>query len=82
MANVRLSRLGPNATYIPRPGFGFRVGGNANFSVFRYQHVGIPKAKLKPIFHCDAKTFALVPCVGLDHQREEPTQMFLRRSGI
>ena len=24
----------------------FRVGGNANFSVFRYQHVGIPNAKL------------------------------------
>ena len=23
--------------------FMFRVGGNANFSVFRYQHVGIPK---------------------------------------
>ena len=26
--------------------FMFRVGGNANFSVFRYQHVGIPNAKL------------------------------------
>ena len=27
-------------------GFINRVGGNANFSVFRYQHVGIPNAKL------------------------------------
>ena len=26
--------------------FSFRVGGNASFSVFRYQHVGIPNAKL------------------------------------
>ena len=24
----------------------------------------------KPIFHCDAKTFALGPCVGLDSQLE------------
>ena len=28
------------------PTFSVRVGGNANFSVFRYQHVGIPNAKL------------------------------------
>ena len=28
--------LGGNANFM------FRVGGNANFSVFRYQHVGIP----------------------------------------
>ena len=26
--------------------FRFGVGGNANLSVFRYQHVGIPNAKL------------------------------------
>ena len=26
--------------------FRFGVGGNTNFSVFRYQHVGIPNAKL------------------------------------
>ena len=26
--------------------FSVRVEGNANFSVFRYQHVGIPNAKL------------------------------------
>ena len=32
--------IGGNANFM------FRVGGNANFSVFRYQHVGIPKAKL------------------------------------
>ena len=25
---------------------------------------------VKPIFHCDAKTFALDLCVGLDPQRE------------
>ena len=23
----------------------FRIGGNVNFSVFKYQHVGIPNAK-------------------------------------
>ena len=26
--------------------FSVRIGGNANFSVFRFQHVGIPNAKL------------------------------------
>ena len=26
--------------------FSVCVGGNANFSIFRYQHVGIPNAKL------------------------------------
>ena len=31
--------VGGNANYM------FRVGGNANFSVFRYQHVGIGNAK-------------------------------------
>ena len=52
MANARILRLGPNATYIPLTRVGvnanFRVGvgGNANFIVFRYQHVGIPNAKL------------------------------------
>ena len=29
--------------------FSVRVGGNANFSIFRYQHVGIPNAKLSCI---------------------------------
>ena len=55
MVNVRILRWGPNATYIPPARIGFGVGGNtnlrvhgggnANFSAFRYQHVGIPKAK-------------------------------------
>ena len=44
-----------------------RVGGNANFSVFRYQHVGIPNEKF---------------CVGGLSQRKDPTQVFLRCSGI
>ena len=44
--------------------FMFSVGGNANFSVFRYQHVGIPKAKLwlwgpKPTRGPNANGFAL-----------------------
>ena len=26
----------------------------------------VPQNHLKPIFHCDAKPFALGPCVGLD----------------
>ena len=34
--------VGGNANFM------FCVGGNANFSVFRYQHVGIPVAKLWP----------------------------------
>ena len=56
MANAKILRLGPNATYIPlarigvlcwgNANFMLRVGGNANFSVSRYQHVGIPNAKL------------------------------------
>ena len=28
--------------------FMFCIGGNSNFSIFRYQHVGIPNAKLWP----------------------------------
>ena len=62
MANAKILRLGPNATYIPLTGVGgnanfrfgvgenanfrFDIGGNANFRIFRYQHVGIPNAKL------------------------------------
>ena len=53
MANAKILRWGPNATYIfhwlalgfcagGNAIFMFRAGGNANFSVFRYQHVGIP----------------------------------------
>ena len=58
MANAKIVRLGPNSTYIPLtcvPGFcdggnanfKIRVGDKANFSVFRYQHVGIPNAKFR-----------------------------------
>ena len=75
-------RWGPNATYIPPVRVGsllwgnanisLCVGGNTNFSVFGYQHVGIP----------NAKPFALGPCVGLDPQCEDPTRMVLRRSRI
>ena len=63
---------GPNATYIPLAHNGvlfggnanlmFRVGGNVNFSVFIYQHVGIPNAKLclgsKPLPGPNANGFA------------------------
>ena len=47
--------------------FKIRSGDNANFSVFRYRHVGIPNAKFR---------------VGGLSQRKDPTQMFLRPSGI
>ena len=77
MANVKILHWGPNATYIPlahvggwvggNANFTFCVGGNANFSVFRYQHDGIPNAK----FH-----------VGGLSQSDDPTQVFLRCSGI
>ena len=43
------------------------VGGSANFSIFRYQHVGIANAKF---------------LVGGLSQRKDPPQVFLRRSGI
>ena len=56
MANAKILHWGSNSTYIPLTRFGvsrrgnthFRVGigGNANFSDFRYQHVGIGNAKL------------------------------------
>ena len=44
MPNTRTLRLGPNATYIPLTCVGVSRWGNANFSVFRYQHVGIGNA--------------------------------------
>ena len=73
MPNARNVRLGPNATYIPLTCVGglhwgntnFRsgVGGNANFRIFRYQHVSIPNIKLwrwgsKPTPGSDANGFA------------------------
>ena len=77
MASARILRWGPNATYIPltRVGvfvggnttFSICVGGNANFSIFRYQHVGIANANFR--------------VWGLT-QREAPTPVVLRRSGI
>ena len=52
IANAKILCWGPNTTYITmarvgffcfrgNANFMFRVGGNSNFSVFRYQHVGI-----------------------------------------
>ena len=46
---------------------GYCDGGNANFSVFEYQHVGIPNAKFR---------------VGGLSQRQGPKQVFLGGSGI
>ena len=50
--------------------FSVRVGGNANFISFRYQHVGIPNAKLwrwgsKPTQGPNANGFALQWNIGL-----------------
>ena len=67
MVNARNLCLGTNATYIPLTCVGVSRWGNTNFGVFRYQHVGIPNAKFR---------FG-----GLSHCKE-PTQMFLRHSGI
>ena len=96
MANASPSRLGPNATYIPPARVGsnanlsVHVGGNANFSVFRYQHVGIPNAKLwrwgsKPKRGPNSNGFAstysplqcVTPCIGASHWFRPPTQPFL-----
>ena len=78
MPNAKILRWGPNATYIPlvcvmrwgNANFTFRVGGNANFSVFGYQHVGIPNAKLwrwgsKPTPGPNANGFVLQWNIGL-----------------
>ena len=56
MANAKTLHWVPNATYISltcigswvggNANFRFGFGGKANFSVFRYQHVCIPNAKL------------------------------------
>ena len=78
MANARILHWGPNATYIPpvriggNANFSVCVVGNTNFSVFRYQHVGIPNAKLwhwgsnsKPTRGPNANGFASQWNVGL-----------------
>ena len=52
---AKILHWGPKATYSPLihvgglrwANFMFRVGGNANFRVFRYQHVGIAHANLR-----------------------------------
>ena len=64
MANVR--KVGGNANIKIRVGGNAKIKicvvGNANFNVFRYQHVGIPNAKLH---------------VGGLSQHKDPTQMSL-----
>ena len=62
MANANILHWGPNATYINADtrwglvlrvyvrgnnNFVFRIGGKANFSIFRYQHVGIANANFR-----------------------------------
>ena len=77
MANAKILRWGLNATFIPLTRVGvsrwgnanFRVGvgGNANFSIFKYQHVGIGKQNRH---------------VGGLTQLKAPMPVVLRRSGI
>ena len=45
-ANARNMCLGSIVAYIPPTCIGVCVGGNANFSIFSYQYVGIPNAGL------------------------------------
>ena len=47
MAKAIILRLKPNATYILLTCVEVLHWGNANFSVFRYQHVGIPNVKFR-----------------------------------
>ena len=96
MANASPSCWGPNATYIPPARVGsnanlsVHIGGNANFSVFRYQHVGIPNAKLwrwesKPKRGHNSNGFAstysplqcVTPCIGASHWFRPQTRPFL-----
>ena len=93
MANARNLRLGPNATYIPLTWVGFPVGANinvkicfgdnANFSVFRYQHVGISNAK----FHIGGLSqckdpmemfCVIVEYIGFNHKRFCDINVFVR----
>ena len=77
MPNVSPNARIPNATYITLTCLGVSCWGyrtfrvhvwdNANFSVFRYQHVGIPNVKFR---------------FGGLSQREDPTRMFSLCSGI
>ena len=77
MANAKILRLVPNATYIPLTCVGVSRWGNANFRfgvgcfhVSRYQHVGIPNAKFShwgcyPTPDPNAKGFASQWNIGL-----------------
>ena len=81
MANARILRWQPNATYISlgrggilrwgNTNFMFPVGGTANFSGFRYQHVGMPKQIFAFRVSPPTRKFALAP-----------TSVVLRCSGI
>ena len=79
-AKAKILRWGPNTTYILLTRVGvciggnanlrFGVGGNTNFSVFRYQHVCVPNAKLwrwvsEPTQGPNANGFALQWNIGL-----------------
>ena len=78
MANIRIGYPTPPILHLLVLGvgvggntnFSIHVGCNANFSVFRYQHVGIPNAKLwclgsKPMQGPDLNGFALQWNIGL-----------------
>ena len=80
MANAQILHWGPNATYIPltrvggcsggNTNFRFGVGSNANFSVFRDQHVCISNVNLwhwgsEPTRGPNTNGFALQWNIGL-----------------
>ena len=73
MAKTKVLRWRPNATYIPfarvggKANFMFRVGGNTNFSVFRYQHVGIFNGKFRVGRTPNTRDFALQWNIGFTH---------------
>ena len=67
MANGKILLWGPSVSNLYSIGsrWGFAIGkrkfyvsrwGNANFSVFRYQHVGIPNAKFSHWGYCPMQT--------------------------
>ena len=65
MANANILRLEPNATYIPLTRVGVLRWVMGSFSVFRYQHVGIPNAKFS---HWGVTGFASEWNIGLRMQ--------------
>ena len=62
----------------------FCVGGNANFSVLRYQHVGIPNLNCGVGGLSQSEDPILKQNCGIGglSQRGDPMRMVLRRSGI